>query len=123
MSKNNKVAWIALAFSAALVLPATNSGAQVTTNNTQCCSAVDQALESVAHIKKDATRAEVEKEFKQDGGLYSREQTIYIYKKCPAIKIRVTFSLDPEYKGFADGSPKDTVQSVSKPYLEYPVKD
>jgi hypothetical protein len=68
-------------------------------------------------------RSDVEKEFSLDGGLFSRGQSFYVYRKCPSIKVRVTFELDPTYKGFATGSPKDRVQSVSKPYLELPVMD
>jgi hypothetical protein len=89
----------------------------------ECCSIVQKALDAVGRIKKDTKRADIEKEFVQDGGIFSRSGTIYRYKLCPYIKVRVVFALDPAYKGFADGSPKDTANSVSKPYVEYGTSD
>ena len=88
-----------------------------------CCSIVTSALQAVDHIKKGMSRAEVEKEFRTEGGLFTREETFYVYRKCPLIKIKVTFERDPSYKDFATGSPKDRVLSVSQPYLQYPVMD
>ena len=84
---------------------------------------IDHALDEVHKIEKDMSRMDVEKQFQTDGGIFFRNQTVYVFKKCPAIKIRVTFTLDPTYNGFADGSPRDVVRSVSKPSLEYPSKD
>jgi hypothetical protein len=93
------------------------------TPDRNCCAKVLQALDAVNNLKKGMTRAEVEKVFRLEGGLFSRNQSFYVYRDCPYIKVQVTFDLDPEYKDFVTGSPKDIVQSVSKPYLEYPVTD
>jgi hypothetical protein len=90
---------------------------------TSSCPVVTQALESVAQIKTGTTRSDVEKRFTQDGGLFSRSETVYTYNGCQYIKIRVRFSLDADFKGFVSGSPKDRVVSVSTPFLEYPAKD
>jgi hypothetical protein len=89
----------------------------------ECCAIVTKAIDSVNKIKKDMLRSEVEKEFRLEGGLFSRNQTFYVYKNCPFIKIKVAFELDPSYTDFVTGSPKDRVLSVSKPYLEYSVAD
>jgi hypothetical protein len=117
----------ALAFLAASPASFVNAqkpaNAQQSNQSSQCCSIVSDALEAVGRIKKDMTRADVAKEFLQEGGLFSREQTVYTFKMCPYIKIRVTFSPDPNYKGFSDGSPRDVVRSVSKPFIEYGVSD
>jgi hypothetical protein len=96
---------------------------QQSSNNSQCCTVIARALESVNRITKDTTRADVEKEFEADGGIYSRDQTVYVDRQCPLIKIRVSFVLDKAYKDFVTGSPRDLVVAVSKPYLEYPAKD
>lgn len=89
----------------------------------ECCAIVTRALDAVDKIKKDMFRSDVEKEFTLEGGLFSRNQTFYVYRKCPFIKIKVTFELDSSFKGFVTGSPKDRVQGISKPYLEYSVTD
>ena len=96
---------------------------QQPSSNPSCCSIVQAALESVDRIKTGEQRAALEKEFVQDGGLYSRSETRYTFRACPSIKIRVTFSLDAAYKDFVTGSSMDTVKSVSKPYIEYPARD
>ena len=94
------------------------------TPTAQCCSVVSQALEAVGRIHKGATRAEVEREFVADGGLFSREKTRYSFRLCPSIKVDVSFAPGKEADGdFVSGSPGDTVTSVTKPYVEYPVKD
>ncbi len=84
---------------------------------------VTRAIDAVNRIKTGMLRSDVEKEFRLEGGLFSRNQTFYVYRICPYIKVKVTFELDPSYKDFVTGSPKDRVQSVSKPYLEYSVMD
>jgi hypothetical protein len=88
-----------------------------------CCSVVTDALTTVGRITKGSTRADVEREFRVQGGLFSRQDTIYVYRRCPQIGIRVTFLLDPSYRDFATGSPKDTVVSVSQPFIGYEVTD
>jgi len=88
-----------------------------------CCSIVSQALSAVDRVKVGSSRADVEKAFEPDGGLFSREHTVYVFKRCPSIKIAIDFSLDKYVHVFASGAPTDQVVSVSKPYLEYPVRD
>jgi hypothetical protein len=89
----------------------------------QCCSVVRQALDAIGRIKKDTKRADIEKEFIPDGGIYSRSRTVYRFKLCTYIKVQISFTLDPKYKGFVDGSPIDTANSVSKPYIEFGAAD
>lgn len=118
--------WIPQAALAALILismPLRSAYARQASAESQCCSAVIRALDAVGHIKEGITRADVEKEFTQDGGLFSRGETIYTFKLCPYIKVKVKYTLDADYPGFADGSPRDVVQSTSKPYIEYSTGD
>jgi len=56
------------------------------------CALVKEALDAVNLITKGLTRKDVEKKFAQDGGLFSRSETVYVYKACPLIKVRITFS-------------------------------
>jgi len=65
---------ITLAFMAASIAPANaqkTASAQQSNQSSQCCSIVSEALEAVGRIKKDMTRADVAKEFAQEGGVFS----------------------------------------------------
>jgi hypothetical protein len=95
----------------------------------QCadCSLVGEALKAAEELKVGITRGQIEKVFKEDGGMQFPQTAIYTYRKCGYIKIRVDFDptkVDIEYakKHFAF-SPKDVVVNISRPYVEYPVKD
>lgn len=100
---------------------------QMPASRCDACSEVTQALEAAQKINEGATREDVEKEFVHDGGLFSRDQTIYVYRQCHSIKIAVSFTHDPAdtsaESSFAEGAPGDRVKSVSRPYLEYPAMD
>ena len=98
---------------------AQSSGNQPQVN---CCSAVEHALQVAGRIQKGLLRAEIEKEFVADGGLNTRQQTRYSLRVCPEIKVDITFVLDKAVGSF-EGSPNDAVSAVSKPYLEYQIKD
>ena len=89
----------------------------------QCCSMVTQALEAANRIKKGMSRAEIEKEFNKDGGIDFGSSTIYTFKLCSLIKIRVEFVQNKDDAASANDHQKDLVQSVSKPYIEYPMRD
>ena len=97
--------------------------AQGNNRESQCCSVVTAALQAVGQIKKGRKRADVEKEFSEQGGLSGRNETIYVYKLCPLIKVRVFFSPSTDQKGSRKSRLDDMVRSVSTPYIEYPVKD
>lgn len=90
------------------------------------CAPIRQALDDSSHIKTGMTRAQVEKNFRHDGGLQffsqSSSATRYVYLKCSFIKIDVKFKAAVvKEAGFS--SPDDILVSVSKPYLEYPFTD
>lgn len=104
-----------------VALPCVQSKAQTNNQQAPCCSIVEQALASVNNIKPGMTRADVEKDFVLDGGLDFIGTSIYTYKKCLLIKIRVDFSIAKPGKNV--DSPNDVVKSVSQPYLQYPIRD
>ena len=87
------------------------------------CELVRQALLASQHLKAGMTRAEVEKEFQEDGGMTFSSGTEhhdrYTYRTCGMIKIDVDLALTDESKP----GPKDRVISVSRPYLEFESKD
>jgi hypothetical protein len=92
-----------------------------TASERSCCSIVEQALSSVGRIKPGATRADVERDFTLDGGLDFGPISVYTFKGCPLIKIRIEFTKGSP--GAATDSQSDVIKSISQPYLQYPVRD
>ncbi|HEV2221749.1 MAG TPA: hypothetical protein VGR84_01975 [Candidatus Acidoferrales bacterium] len=90
------------------------------------CAVVKEALNNSLHFKVGMTRREVEKYFSPDGGLQffstTGSTTRYVYLKCEFIKVNVSFK-SAVHGSRNSRSPDDIVESVSKPYLEYPVAD
>jgi hypothetical protein len=89
-------------------------------------SALTREIETVLHIvnalRPGMTRADVLKNFETEGGISAREWNHYVYKKCPYIKVDVTFvvaSREDQTKEAAT----DKIATVSKPYLEFSVTD
>jgi hypothetical protein len=76
----------------------------------------------VRELKPGVLRSQLEKDFELDGGMQSAATSRYVLKTCHYIKIDVSFSGD----GINDRTeflPTDKMVTVSKPYLEFPVKD
>jgi hypothetical protein len=69
------------------------------------------------------TRKELSSMFiEQGGGLWSRSQRVYVFRRSPYIKIDVKFA--PVAKGGPeDELPEDRIVEVSRPYLQYFVAD
>jgi len=76
------------------------------------------SLAGIQAIKVGMTRKDLLTLFQEDGGLQFMKGERYVYKRCPLIKVDVTFVADSE----ADHS-KDKIKSISKPYLEDPFYD
>lgn len=89
-----------------------------------CCSIVEQAIAAANAVEPGMTRAEVEKEFVEDGGAqFFGQPTRYVYRRCTQIKIDVDFAVPGPAKSPGVPNPQDRVKSVSRPYLEYMFMD
>ncbi|HSY10415.1 MAG TPA: hypothetical protein VK840_05820 [Candidatus Dormibacteraeota bacterium] len=74
-------------------------------------------------IKPGMTRAELLKVFTTEGGLSTPRHRTFVYRGCPYIKVDVDFTLS-ELKQFElEERPADTISKISKPYLDWSVKD
>jgi hypothetical protein len=91
-------------------------------NSQASCQIVRQALEETRRIKGGMTRREVEKYFTQDGGLQTREETRYLYRRCDYIKVDIEFKPSASVDRVVY-SPDDIVIQVSRPYLDNPNAD
>jgi hypothetical protein len=84
-------------------------------------SKIDAVIRIADALHPGMTRADVLKNFETEGGISARAWNHYVYKRCPYIKVDVTFVI-------ASGDPfkeaeSDKVATVSKPYLQFPIMD
>ncbi len=120
-----KISPIFLLLFATVIVPAQKSvpgryGPQIDVQHTEW---IDSVMRSILAVKPGATRKDLLKLFTTEGGLSSRTQRTYVYKRCPYIKVDVRFApVGNEDDGFAE-MPQDKVIALSRPYLEYAVTD
>jgi hypothetical protein len=89
---------------------------------------MDQVLKDVSSIQSGMTRAELLRVFTTEGGLSTRDEQRYVYRRCPLIKVMVSFRRPADADDDWGGAPEeeragDIIQSISKPFLEYSITD
>lgn len=87
---------------------------------------IDQVLKDVSIIQSGMTRAELLRVFTTEGGLSTRDEQRYVYRRCPYIKVMVSFRRPTDADDDWGGAPEeeragDIIQSISKPFLEYSI--
>jgi hypothetical protein len=83
---------------------------------------IDAVIRIVNALHPGMTRADVLKNFRTEGGLSSRQGNHYVYKRCPYIKVDVTFMV-ASGENLTQESAMDKIATVSKPYLEFSILD
>jgi hypothetical protein len=75
---------------------------------------------SISTIKPGMTRRDLFTVFTEEGGISTRRQKSYVYKRCPYIKVEVEFSpADTDANPDATTeNPEDRIVKISRPYLE-----
>jgi hypothetical protein len=84
---------------------------------------VSSVLRWTHDIQPGMTRKDLLRVFTEEGGLSTRTQRIYVLKGCPWIKVDVEFAPVGEAQNGLIESPSDQILKVSKPYLDYSIKD
>lgn len=93
---------------------------------------VSKSLMEMNKIKVGMTRADLEKVFVVDGGIYNRTHRTYVYRECPYFKVDFQFERPDEnsrpdpnspFPGSPSGYPTDKIVAISKPYVDYPFPD
>jgi hypothetical protein len=85
-------------------------------NSNTLSKGILHVIQIVNRIKPGMTRADVENEFRGDGGINSFSNQRFVYRKCSYIKIDVEFKLiKKDNKLF---NQNDIIIKLSKPYLE-----
>ena len=59
------------------------------------CTFIGHALDDIGGIRVGMTRGDLEKRFKITHAGAFRNQAVYAYKRCNMIKVRATFTADP----------------------------
>lgn len=90
---------------------------------------ISDSLREMKTIEVGKTRADLLKVFTTEGGLSTGLRRTYVYRKCPYIKVDVEFEAigrparDDDGRVTLEQSDKDTIKSISKPYVEWSIVD
>jgi hypothetical protein len=89
---------------------------------------MDQVLKDVSSIQPGMSRTDLLRVFTMEGGPSTRDEAQYVYRRCPYIKVIVRFRRPADPDVDWGGAPDeewsgDTIESISKPFLEYSVGD
>jgi hypothetical protein len=77
---------------------------------------VSSVLAWIATIKPGMTRSDLLRVFTTEGGLSARTHRTYVLKQCRTVKVDVDFSI-------SENEAEDKIAQISKPYLDYGIKD
>jgi hypothetical protein len=75
------------------------------------CTLIGHALDDIGSIRVGMTRGDLEKRFKITHSGAFRNQAVYAYKRCSMIKVRATFSADPNQDASSLSTDKITTMS------------
>lgn len=84
---------------------------------------VAKSLSKIQTIKIGATRADLLKIFREEGGLSTRANRTYVYHECPYIKVDVEFKFVEDALNRLSEYPGDEIIKISKPYLDWSILD
>jgi hypothetical protein len=86
------------------------------------CEFISKSIDEIHTIKVGMTRRELLAVFETEGGISTRTQRQYVYKKCEYIKVNVKFEPVVRQDKFGE-SPNDKIVEISEPYLQYAITD
>ena len=75
------------------------------------CTLIGHALDDIGGVRVGMTRGDLEKHFKITHSGAFRNQAVYAYKRCNMIKVRATFSFDPNKDSSSLSTDKITTMS------------
>ena len=84
---------------------------------------ISAILTECQKIKPGMTRAELLKVFTTEGGISTAMHRAFVYRGCPYIKVDVDFTLSGPEQNVLEERPTDTINKISKPYLEWSIVD
>jgi hypothetical protein len=84
---------------------------------------ISAILTECQKIKPGMTRAELLTVFTMEGGLSTATRRTFVHGSCPYIKVDVDFALSDPKQNVVEERPTDTINKISKPYLDWSVID
>jgi hypothetical protein len=84
---------------------------------------IARSLKEIETVKVGMTRADLQRVFKEEGGLSTRTWRRYVYRDCPYIKVDVEFEPVGEPQNRTSQDPGDKITKISKPFLEWSILD
>lgn len=85
---------------------------------------VSDILNECKKLERHATRADLLKVFTpEQGGMSNARQRTFVHRRCRYIKVDVNFTPSDPKQGILEERLTDTVEKISKPYLEWTVFD
>jgi hypothetical protein len=100
------------------------NGSQKSVNGTRDQTQwIAQALQEIQSVQVDMKRRDLRRLFTTEGGISTRLFRVYVYKKCPYIKVNFEFQAAQGADNPSRESEDDRITKISKPYLEYPRSD
>jgi hypothetical protein len=79
---------------------------------------VESVMRSIFTIKPGATRKDLLRVFTEEGGLSTRTERTYVYKRCRYIKVDVEFAPVGDLQEGLSEMPADKITTISRPYLD-----
>jgi hypothetical protein len=84
---------------------------------------VAKIMRQIETIRPGMKRKDLDAIFTTEGGIFTRTERQYVSKDCPYIKVNIRFKITDEARRGIWEDPEDVIESVSKPYLEWPIMD
>lgn len=84
---------------------------------------IAECLKEIETIKVGMTRNDLSAVFTIEGGISTRTQQTFVFRKCLYIKADVTFRVQDANDALAVDEKTDIITSISKPYLQWAVGD
>ena len=84
---------------------------------------INTVILEVAKIKKGMVRSDLDKYFKQEGGIGLRIQRQYVARVCPYIKVEVKFVFSEDVNNPYIELGTDVIESVGLPILQLSISD
>jgi hypothetical protein len=84
---------------------------------------VARVLRQIEKIEPGMRRKDLGGIFTTEGGLSNRFQRTYVHVDCPYIKVNVRFKAASDETNALKEDPDDTIESVSRPFLQWSTMD
>ena len=84
---------------------------------------IAKVLRQIEKIEPGMRRKDLGGILTTEGGLSNRFQQTYVHVDCPYIKVTVRFRAASEESNALKEDPDDTIESVSRPFLQWSISD